>query len=135
MAVLLNPYLGFRDNAREALEFYHEVFGGDLEISTYASMGMGAPEESEKVMHGMIRSDDLALMAADTPNEQHHTPGSSISLSLSGDDDAVLRGYWEALSASGQELMPLNVAPWGDSFGMCIDKFGISWMVNIAGKK
>ena len=136
MAVLLNPYLGFPDNAREALEFYHGIFGGDLEISTYGSMGHGGAEDGEKVMHGMIRSEGVALMASDTPSEAHHTPGSSISISLSGDanDDATLRGYWDALAGSGQVLLPLSVAPWGDAFGMCIDKFGISWMVNIAGQ-
>lgn len=134
MAVQLNPYLNFRDEARQALEFYHGVFGGELEISTFGSMGMGTRAEADKVMHGLIRATDLALMAADTPNEMDRASGSSISISLSGDDEAILRGYWDALSASGQVVLPLDVAPWGDAFGMCVDKFGISWMVNIAGQ-
>lgn len=62
-----------------------------------------------------------------------YTAPAGISISLSGDDDAALRGYWEKLSDGGTVVEPLNQAPWGDSFGMCKDKFGINWMVNIAG--
>jgi PhnB protein len=83
-------------------------------------------------MHSMLITDNgLVLMASDTPNRMDYTPGTSFSISLSGEDDAELRGYWEKLSAGGTITMPLNQAPWGDTFGMCVDKFGISWLVNI----
>ena len=62
-----------------------------------------------------------------------YTPGNNHSISLSGEDEAELRGYWDKLSAGGNVTMPLERAPWGDTFGMCVDKFGISWLVNIAG--
>jgi PhnB protein len=58
---------------------------------------------------------------------------SGVSISLSGDDDAALRGYWDKLTDGGDVLQPLEVAPWGDAFGMLVDRFGVSWLVNIAG--
>jgi PhnB protein len=135
MTTKLNPYLSFRDNAREAMEFYHSVFGGQLDVSTFAEMHASEdPAEADKIMHSMLVTDsDLTLMASDTPNSMDYTPGNNYSVSLSGDDDAELRGYWEKLSGSGTVTMPLEVAPWGDSFGMCVDKYGVSWLVNIAG--
>lgn len=135
MTTKLNPYLSFRDNAREAMEFYHSVFGGQLDVSTFAEMHASEdPAEADKIMHSMLVTDsDLTLMASDTPNSMDYTPGNNYSVSLSGDDDAELRGYWEKLSGSGTVTMPLEMAPWGDSFGMCVDRFGVSWLVNIAG--
>lgn len=135
MTVQLNPYLSFRDNAREAMEFYHSVFGGDLTLNTFAEMQASEdPAEGDKIMHGMLDAGTgLVLMGADTPNSMDHTPGAGFAVSLSGDDEAALRGYWDALSGSGNVTMPLERAPWGDHFGMCVDKFGVSWMVNIAG--
>ena len=84
-------------------------------------------------MHGMLVTDSgLTLMGADTPNSMGYTPGDNYSVSLSGEDEAELRGYWEGLSADGTVAMPLERAPWGDVFGMCTDKFGVGWMVNIS---
>ena len=134
MAVQLNPYISFRDNARQALEFYHSVFGGTLNLSTFAEFGMSDdPAEGAKIMHGQLEGDNgLSLMAADTPNSMDHTPGSSITVSLSGDDSGLLTGYWERLSDGGTVQMPLAAAPWGATFGMCQDRFGIGWLVNIS---
>ncbi|NKX50386.1 VOC family protein [Arthrobacter deserti] len=136
MAILLNPYLAFRDNAREAMEFYQSVFGGELTSSTFGeAMVGGDPAEQDKVMHAMLTTGSgLVLMASDTPAGMDYTPGGSISISLSGDhgDEAELRGYWDKLSDGGTVAMPLDKAPWGDTFGMCTDKFGISWLVNIS---
>lgn len=136
MTVNLNPYLGFRDNARAAMEFYHSVFGGDLQVSTFGQMQASQdPAEVDKVMHAQLTSEHgLILMASDTPNTMDLTPGSNFSISLSGDDDPVLRGYWEKLSEGGNVLEPLRVAPWGDAFGMCTDRFGVTWLVNISGQ-
>jgi PhnB protein len=93
------------------------------------------PSEQDKIMHSMLASPNgLVLMAADTPNQMSHNPGDNISISLSGDDEAELRGYWDKLSDGGTVAMPLERAPWGDQFGMCTDRFGIQWMVNIAGE-
>jgi PhnB protein len=136
MSVILNPYLGFRDNARQAMEFYRSVFGGELALSTFAEYQSSEdPAEQDKIMHGMLKSDNgLVLMGADTPNAMEYTPGSNYSVSLSGasEDEAELRGYWDKLGEGGTVGMPLEKAPWGDSFGMVTDQFGVTWLVNIA---
>ena len=135
MATKLNPYLGFRDNARQAMEFYQSVFGGDLTLNTFAELQASEdPAEQELIMHGQLETDsDFTLMGSDTPSGMVYQPGTNYSVSLSGDDDAELRGYWEKLSDGGTILEPLVEAPWGDSFGMCIDQFGVKWLVNISG--
>jgi PhnB protein len=137
MSTLLNPYLTFRDTAREAMDFYQSVFGGELTRSTFGEFHASEdPAEQDKIMHSMLTTDDgLTLMAADTPNSMDYTPGTNYSVSLSGDNDAELRGYWDKLSTDGTVTMPLNPAPWGDTFGMCVDKFGVSWLINISGQQ
>ncbi|TFD05015.1 VOC family protein [Cryobacterium sinapicolor] len=134
MTTQLNPYLGFRDNTREAMEFYRSVFGGELTMSTFAEFeASDDPAEQDKIMHAMLTTEDgLVLMGADTPNRMEYRPGTNYSVSLSGDDEPALRGYWDGLAAGGTVIMPLAPSPWMDSFGMCVDKFGVSWMVNIA---
>jgi PhnB protein len=135
MTTRLNPYISFRDDARAAMTFYQSVFGGELTLSTFGEMNASEdPAEADKIMHSQLETEDgLTLMGADTPNGMDHTPGTTMSVSLSGDDEAPLRGYWEKLSASGSVTVPLEKAPWGDSFGMCTDGYGVSWLVNIAG--
>ncbi|MCU1577416.1 MAG: hypothetical protein JWP70_2120 [Leifsonia sp.] len=137
MSTRLNPYLGFRDTAKQAMEFYKSIFGGELTQSTFAEFQASQdPAEQDKIMHSQLVTDNgLTLMASDTPNGMDYTPGTNYSVSLSGDDkdDAELRGYWDKLSNGGNVTMPLEQAPWGDSFGMLVDKFGVVWMVNIAG--
>ncbi|MEW2401470.1 VOC family protein [Streptomyces sp. NPDC046862] len=131
MATRLNPYLSFAGDARQALEFYKEVFGGDLALNTYGQFGQADTPDADKIMHGMLETPSgLTLMGADTPTGDHN-PGNNFSISLSGDDDAELRGYWEKLSAGGSVAVPLDKQMWGDVFGMCTDRFGIPWMVNI----
>src|SRR5438094_7081829 len=134
MSVRLNPYLNFRDRARTAMEFYHSVFGGELTINTFADFQASEdPAEQDKVMHSMLEAGEgLTLMAADTPNSMEYQPPAGISISLSGDDEDRLRGCWDKLTAGGAVTVPLEKAPWGDTFGMCTDQFGISWLVNIA---
>jgi len=129
----LNPYLSFKDNARQAMEFYKTVFGGELTLSTFGDGGMAhTPTDNAKIMHGqLVGSNGYWLMGSDTPSDMEMRPNGAVS--LSGDDEASLKGYWDKLSAGATIAMPLEKAPWGDSFGMLIDKFGVSWMVNIAG--
>lgn len=132
----LNPYISFRGTAREAMEFYRSVFGGELDLSTFAEFQMPgiAEDEANLIMHGQLEAPGgLVLMAADTPRSMDLAEGSNIAISLSGDDDAELRGYWEKLAEGGSVTMPLEAAPWGDAFGQLTDRFGVSWMVNIAG--
>ncbi|MEE1671431.1 VOC family protein [Streptomyces sp. WAC07094] len=132
MASRLNPYLMFAGDARQALEFYKEVFGGTLVLNTYGEAGQPDTSMTDKIMHGMLETpSDYTLMAADTPAGEHK-PGNAYSVSLSGDDDAELRSYWEKLSDGATVAAPLDKQMWGDVFGMCTDRFGITWMVNIA---
>jgi PhnB protein len=135
MSSRLNPYLGFRDNARQAMEFYQSVFGGDLTVSTFAEMNASQDAtEADMVMHSQLETPSgYTLMASDTPSSMEFSPGSSHSISLSGDDEAELRGYYEKLADGGTVSVPLEKAPWGDTFGMCVDRYGVSWLVNIAG--
>jgi len=135
MPTRLNPYLSFRDTARQAMEFYQTVFGGELAMNTFGEYHASQdPAEKDKIMHAMLETPNgFTLMASDTPNGMDYKPGTNYSISLSGDDDAQLRGYWQKLSAGGSIAMPLDKQMWGDTFGMCTDKFGTAWMVNIAG--
>ncbi len=135
MTVRLNPYLSFQDTARQAMELYSSIFGGKLTLNTFAEFHASEdPTEQDKIMHSMLETDDgLVLMGADTPNSMGYTPAAGMAVSLSGDDEGRLRGYWDKLVEGGTATVPLERAPWGDTFGMCIDRFGISWMVNIAG--
>ena len=134
MPTRLNPYLNFRDEAREAMEFYRSVFGGELNVSTFADYNASQdPSDSDKVMHSQLEAPNgILLMGADTPNSMEFQEGSNGSISLSGDDESELRGYYEKLSADGTVIMPLEKASWGDVFGMCADRFGVRWLVNIS---
>jgi PhnB protein len=132
MASRLNPYIQFQDNARQALEFYKDVFGGDLNVNTFADFGQPDSPDADKIMHGQLETPSgYTLMASDTPAGMERSSGSNITVSLSGDDADELRGYWEKLSAGGTVTMPLEKQMWGDEFGMCVDRFGVPWMVNI----
>ncbi len=133
----LNPYINFRDNTREAMEFYHTVFGGKLQSATFKDYHASQdPGEDNLIMHSQLEDENgIILMASDTPTRMEYRPGTNMSISLSGDNEAELTGYFEKLSAGGTVTMPLQKAMWGDSFGMCIDKFGVQWLVNISGQR
>ena len=133
MASRLNPYLNFRGQAREALEFYASVFGGDVAISTFGEFGDPPPGSAgHDVMHGQLETSmGFTLMCSDVPSSMELTSGDNITVSLSGDDADALRGYWERLSADGTVLFPLEKQMWGDEFGQCTDRFGVPWLVNI----
>jgi PhnB protein len=134
VASRLNPYISFPGNAREAMEFYQGVFGGALTMNTFGEYGAQDAPEADKIMHGLLETDSgLALMGADNPPGTELNPGDNVAVSLSGDDADELRGYWEKLSDGGSVSVPLEKQMWGDEFGMCVDRFGTSWMVNIAG--
>jgi PhnB protein len=131
MTSRLNPYIGFSDNARQAMEFYRDVFGGELALNTFGEMGGAAPGDENKIMHAMLETPaGFTLMASDAPSGMELSAVSSISISLSG-DDAELRDWFQKLSTGGSVTMPLEKQMWGDEFGMCVDPFGVQWMVNV----
>jgi PhnB protein len=128
----LNPYVSFPGTAREAMEFYQGVFGGTLNVNTFGEYGGQGAEHENKIMHAQLETPSgFTLMGADTPPGMEHKSGDIISISLSGDDGDELRGYWEKLADGGNVTVPLEKQMWGDEFGACVDRFGISWMVNI----
>jgi PhnB protein len=132
MASRLNPYLSFRDNAREAMEFYQSALGGELNISTFGDSGQADTPFADQVMHSQLETTGgFTLMGADTPPEMDYTPMANIAISLSGVDADELRGYFAALSEGGEITVPLSVQMWGDEFGMLTDRFGVGWLVNI----
>ena len=133
MPSVLNPYISFRDNARQALEFYKDVFGGDLRVNTFGEYGDPNQPGADGVMHGQLETDSgFTLMASDTPPGMDTSSGAgNITISLSGDDEQQLRGYWDKLSEGGTVTMPFEKQMWGDLFGMCTDKFGVPWMVDV----
>ena len=137
MPVLLNPYLAFRDTAEEAMSFYRSVFGGELTIMRFSEYGASEdPAEGDKVMHAMLSTDEgMVLMASDTPNSMGLTVGDNVSISVGGEDETVLRGWWAELSDGGAVTMPLDRPPWGGLFGMCTDRFGVHWMISVADEK
>jgi PhnB protein len=135
VASRLNPYISFSSNAREAMEFYKTVFGGNLSLNTFGEFGSDDAPIANNVMHSQLETDNgFTLMASDTPPGMDHSPGNNMAISLSGDDAGELRGYWDKLSDGGTVTMPLEKQMWGDEFGMCVDRFGVPWMVNIAGE-
>jgi PhnB protein len=132
MASRLNPYISFDNSARQAMEFYRGVFGGNLTMNTFGEFGQADSPDADKIMHSQLETDSgFTLMASDTPAGMQRNPGDTITISLSGDDADSLRGYWEKLSDGGTVTMPLEKQMWGDEFGMCTDKFGVPWMVNV----
>lgn len=132
MATRLNPYITFGDNAREAMTYYQQVLGGSLELHTFGEYGAGQESFADLVMHGLLETEDgLTLMGADSPPGMSRTVGNNVTISLSGDDEAVLRERFEKLAEGGSIDVPLERQMWGDVFGQLTDRFGIGWLVNI----
>ncbi len=133
METKFSPHLNFKDNARAAMEFYQTIFGGKLTLQTYQEFHVSMePSEDAKIMHAELETGKgITMMAADTPNRMEYHPGMNFSLAISGDNEPELRAWFEALSSGGSVSMPLEKSMWGAIFGMCTDKFGVNWMVNI----
>ena len=132
MASQLNPYLTFDGNAREAMEFYHSVFGGELKVNTFGEFGSDDPALADKVMHAMLTTPrGYVLMASDTAPGMPFTPGNAITVSLSGDPGEGLEEAWEKLADGGRVLLPFEKQMWGDLYGQCVDRFGVPWMVDV----
>ena len=138
--VRLNPYLSFKNQAREALEFYRSVLGGELDLSLYGDMpeeaGMPvAPEDRELVMHGQLDTPaGLTLMASDTGSMMPYVaPTSGVVVALTGgpEDHDYVAGAYAQLAEGGSDAMPFDLAPWGDYYGQVTDRFGITWMFDV----
>ena len=136
MTITINAYFSFRKNARQAMEFYQSVFGGELTVGTFKEFGAAQnPDEEALVMHSQLTAPNLiTLMASDVPDRENVVFGDNVSLSLSGDDGDTLRRWFDQLAVGGHVEQPLIEASWGDTFGMCVDQFGIRWLFNISPK-
>lgn len=134
MASQLNPYITYNGNARQAIEFYQEVFGGRLELGTVGDFGSPESPDAAKVMHSRLDTPDgYTLMAWDAPAGMPYSPGGDVAVYLGGGDE--LRGHFRKLSEGGTVTMPLEKQAWGDEAGSLVDRFGISWMFNIPAQR
>ena len=134
----LTPYRQFNGNAKEAMEFYQTVFGGELQMMPFSAMH--SEEEvggdGEKIMHAELVVDGQKLLfASDIPRVMQRMKGEDTPLSLTGgaELEEEIRGYWEKLSEGGTVTMPLESVPWGAVYGALEDRFGTHWMFNIGG--
>lgn len=128
----LIPYLFFNGNCREAMSFYKECFGGELQLMTYSD----APTEfhntaanKNEIMHSFLKNDSLTLMASDWPNREAK-PGNNIHINIDCETKSEIETLFKKLSEAGKVVQPLGDTFWGAHFGMLVDKFGIHWMLN-----
>lgn len=129
----LNPYLRFNDSkCREAMNFYKEIFGGELTFQTLSETPMSKemPADAQsKIMHATLKNGDFELFASDMMRDKA-TIGDNISLAVNCGSEEQIRNLFEKLKIGGEIFMPLEKAFWGGLFGMLTDKFGIEWMLN-----
>jgi PhnB protein len=131
--IRLNPYLSFNGQAREALQRYHDVLGGELTLTTFAEFGQDDPAIADLIMHGqLLTADGQMLMGADTPPGVDYRPGNTVTVILHGEDEQALRRYWDGLSEGATVNVALEPQMWGDVYGQLTDPFGIVWQVNIS---
>lgn len=134
MKTTLNSYLNFNGpDTGTAMKFYQSIFGGELTMQTFGEAGMAKnDEEKDFVIHATLKTETFSFMASSGQPGQTVKFGDSVSLSLNGDDEAQLTEWFHKLSEGGVVHMKLEKQFWGDIFGLCTDKFGIQWMVNIS---
>jgi PhnB protein len=135
MTITTAVHLNFRGQARDALDFYQGVFGGHVVAITYADAHAAQrPEEAEQVMWGQVRSEaGFHVMAYDVPASRPYDPGTDpVFVSVRGDDADEIRGYWEALSQGAVVKAPLEPSAWAPLYGMLTDRFGVTWVLDVA---
>jgi len=126
----LNPYLTFNGNCREAMEFYKACLGGELSLTTVGDSPMKdqMPAEAQNaVMHSLLRSDGIILMASDQMTPGALVNGNTITLCVIGNSKAELDTFFTRLAAGGNVSQPLQETFFG-AYGALTDKFGINWM-------
>jgi PhnB protein len=120
--IQLSPFVNFQGRAREAMEFYQKVLGGKLDLQT----GPG-----DRVGQARLEAEGVLLIASDGHPDYPAKVGENLALSLGGTDNPRLTRIFNALGEGGRVNMPLAKQPWGGQVGWLVDKFGISWTVNI----
>ena len=135
MSLTTTTHLNFRGEARQALEFYRSVFGGDVTIVTYADAHVtGDPADADQVMWGQVLADNgLHVMAYDAPSTVPFERGdNSFFVSLRGDSPDEITRYWTQLSDGATVIAELAPAGWSPLYGMLKDRFGIVWVLDVA---
>lgn len=127
----LNPYLTFNGNCKEAMTFYHQALGGNIEIMPFEGSGMETPAEAkDRVMHAILTIDNIIIMASDSMPGQDIAFGANVSLSINCSSREEANKLYASLGEGGTPTMPLQDTFWGAYFGMLNDKFGVQWMFN-----
>jgi len=128
---MMNPYLNFTNNCREAMTFYKQCFGGELQLMTFENSPMDVPPAAKNnILHATLKTGPLVLMASDCMPGQPLNVGNNISLSVDCETTAEQDKLFKVLGEKGQVMMPLQDMFWGARFGMLKDQFGINWMLN-----
>jgi PhnB protein len=131
----LNPYLNFNNNTEEVFNFYKSVFGGEfamvMRFKDIPAEFKGPAHEDNKIMHISLPIGGGVLMGSDVPEAMGKVvEGNNFQLSLSPSSKEEADKLFNGLSAGGKVTMPMSDSFWGAYFGMCVDKFGINWMIN-----
>jgi PhnB protein len=129
----INAYLYFDGTCREAMTFYKECLGGELKIMTVGESPMAAqlpPNAKNLVMHAMLRSGPLTLLASDSIGGAKLVAGTTVSLMLACSSEEEIQSAFSRLSAGGKVGHPLKQEFWGATFGDFTDRFGVRWMMN-----
>ena len=129
----LSPYLVFNGNCREAMTFYHECFGGALEVMKVGDAPIAnerPPETHSLIMHADLKNDDFVLMGSDSMWDGEVSGGGAITILMETDDESKLRRYFAALEKDGEVSVPLELQFWGELYGQLKDKYGFIWQFN-----
>jgi PhnB protein len=127
----LFPYLNFKGNCEEALNFYKDALDGEiLQMGRYSDSPVNTNEEfKNKIVHGRLKFGDALIMASDSMRDANDF-NDSISLSVECETGDQLESVFTKMSEGGKVTMPLQDQFWGAKFGMLTDKFGVHWMFN-----
>ncbi len=134
MTVQTTTHLNFRGQAREALEFYRFVFGGERTIVTYGDLGTTQDAaQAEQVIWGQVASDQgFRIMAYDVQPEKPWNPGeNAVYVSVRGTSPEEITAHWEKLRVGASVLQPLGASAWSPLYGMLTDRFGVTWVMDV----
>jgi PhnB protein len=135
MSIHVTPHLNFRGDARAALSFYQSVFGGELTVVTYQDAhSVTDASEADHVMWGQVATaDGFRVMAYDVPSHLPWDAGTrAYFVSVRGDSGPQVTALWEKLSAGATVSQPLAPSGWAPLYGMLTDRFGITWVLDVA---
>jgi PhnB protein len=128
----INAYLNFNGKCREAMTFYHQCLGGELNLQKISESPMAAQMPSElgaHILHGTLINDGIVLMGSDMRGNSL-VSGNTVGLCLNCNSDEEINDYFNNLSKGGQVVTPLHQTFWGATYGEITDKYGMNWMLS-----